>query len=92
MLSEGYRVVKRLVHLQMKHALEQTGYWGPFGKGGGQAAVVGWTAVCAAGKGTNLGFRESDERNRWGGTRQGFEALFLGFLCIGKFLKSKQKE
>lgn len=35
---------------------------------------------------------ESDERNRWGGMQQGFEALFLGFLCIGKFLKSKQKE
>lgn len=35
---------------------------------------------------------ESDERNRWGGTQQGFEAFFLGFLCIGKFLKSKQKE
>ena len=46
---------------------------GPCGRGGGGgwAAVAGGMALCSAGKGADVGVRESDERRGCGGTHQG---------------------
>lgn len=58
------------------------GSLGPFGKRGGWAAVVGWLSAGTAGKAQTWELLSQMKR-----TQQGFKALFLGFLCIGKFLR-----
>lgn len=63
---KGTALLKAWFVWKNPHFLEQMGYLGPFGKGGGWAAVVGWLSAGTAGKGTNLGAPEPDEKNTAG--------------------------